>query len=235
MMELQVFGPGFGLPEMGPFCTKAMVLLQMSGLPHRVLRCDLRRAPKGKAPWLVDGDDCVADSTFIRWHLEARHGIDFDAGLPPVQRGCAWAVEKLCEDHLYWALIHERWAVDHNFDRGPRHFFDSLPLPLRPVVSAAVRRKLRRDLLGQGFGRHSREEILRLGERALDAVAEVIGDSPYLMGGQPCGADASVFGMLAGVMSETFDTPLREHAAARPELLAYRDRCMQHWFPDFSG
>ena len=123
MITLQVFGPGFGLPDPSPFCMKADILLQMSGLPHERKIGNMRRAPKGKLPLIIDAGEIVADSTFIRLHLERKYGIDFDKGLTPEQRGIAWAVEKMLEDHLYWFVVSERWANDSNFNRGPLQFF----------------------------------------------------------------------------------------------------------------
>ena len=96
------------------------------------------KAPKGKLPYIDDDGAIIADSTFIRMHLEKNYGVDFDKGLSPAERGVAWAFEKLCEDHLYWVGLHARWIVDANFNKGPRTFFDRVPAPLRPLVVAMV-------------------------------------------------------------------------------------------------
>ena len=36
----------------------------------------------------------IPDSTFIRWHLEKKYGIDFDRGLDARDRATAWALKK---------------------------------------------------------------------------------------------------------------------------------------------
>ena len=118
MITLYAFGPRFGLPDASPFVTKAEVLLKMSGLPYRRDTRGFRKAPKGKLPYIDDDGFQVGDSTFIRMHLQRRYDIDFDAGLSPSERGVAWAFEKMCEDHLYWAVLHARWMIDANFDAG---------------------------------------------------------------------------------------------------------------------
>ncbi|MGI9409563.1 MAG: glutathione S-transferase N-terminal domain-containing protein, partial [Hyphomicrobiaceae bacterium] len=86
MLILHTFGPAFGLPDPSPFCMKAMALLRLSGLEHRCAPGDPRKAPKGKLPYLVDGDDIIPDTTFIRWHLEQKHGVTFDAHLTEEQK-----------------------------------------------------------------------------------------------------------------------------------------------------
>lgn len=164
-----------------------------------------------------------------------RNGVDFDKGLSASERATAWAYEKLCEEHLYWAVVHARWMVDDNFDKGPRNFFRAAPAPLRPFVAAMVRRQVRQRLWGQGFGRHSKAEIEQLGIRDIDALAAFLADKPYLMGQAPCGADATVFAFVAGTLCPHFSTPIRDAAEKHPNLAAYRDRLMAQYFPAFAG
>ena len=97
-------------------------------------------------PYLDDSGRIVADSTLIRWHLEKTYHIDFDEGLSAAERGIAWAVEKLLEDNLYWAIARMRWLEGDNFAKGPAQFFRAVPAPLRGLVEALVRRKVRQAL-----------------------------------------------------------------------------------------
>lgn len=234
MITLYTFGPAFGLPDPSPFVMKAHVLLQMSGLPYRVETGGFRKAPKGKLPFIDDDGARVADSSFIRLHLEQRHGIDFDKSLDAAGKGIAWAFEKLCEDHLYWAMVHDRWMDPTNFDNGPRKFFSIVPAPLRPLVIFKVQRDLKRTLRGQGLGRHTREEIAALAERGVQAIAGQLGSKPFLMGEIPCGADATVFGTIAGFLCPVFASASKTAIERQPNLVAYRDRGMRLWFPELA-
>lgn len=231
MITLYTFGPAFGLPDPSPFVTKAELLLKMANLDYRTATGNLRKAPKGKLPYIKDEDLLVPDSTFIRLHIEQKYGVDFDHGLSAQQRGIAWAVEKLLEDHLYWALVDERWLDDANFARGPAVFFQSLPWPLRPLVQTMVRRQVRKSLWAQGLGRHSPQEINTLAVRALESVAAILGDQPYLMGDAPCGADATLCAFAMGLLCPHFDTPLRKTVEKLPNLVSYVDRMRSKYFP----
>lgn len=235
MLTLHVFGPDFGLPDPSPFCMKALVLLKMAGLEFETATADLRKAPKGKAPYLVDNGSLVADSTFIRFHLESKYGIEFDAGLDEAQRGIALAFEKMCEDNLYWAMVHARWVRDDNFNAGPIKFFKAAPALIRPLVVKMVRGKIRRDLKGQGFGNHSEAEVVALAKRGIDGLAAFLGEKPYLMGEKPCGADAIVYSTVAGLLCNHFDTPLIEATARHDNLVAYNNRMTAQYFPDIAG
>ena len=103
------------------------------GLDYKARPAAPFKAPKGKLPYIDDDGEKVADSTFIRFHIEKKYGFDFDAGLTPEQKATGWALEKLCEDHLYWLALAERWMDEGNFAKGPARFFDSAPAPLRPI------------------------------------------------------------------------------------------------------
>jgi glutathione S-transferase len=232
MITLYLAGPMFGLPDASPFCSKAEVLLKMSGVPYRTAPMDFRKAPKGKIPYFDDDGHRFGDSTFLRFHLEDKYGVDFDKGFGEAEKGIAWAFEKLAEDHIYWAIVHARWTGKENFDKGPRKFFEGIPTPMRAIVVPLVKRTVARDLRGQGFGRHSGAEIERLTTRTLDVIATQLGDRPWLMGDEPCGADASVWAMVTGLLCPLFDTPLRQSAERHANLVGYRDRGLAHWYPD---
>lgn len=235
MITLYTAGRLFpGLPDPSPFVSKAEILLKMSGLPYATARANFNKAPKGKIPYISDGGPLMGDTTLIRWYLEDRYGIDFDPGLSAAERATAWAFEKMCEEHLYWGVVNARWLNKANFIKGPSQFFAGIPAPVRPFVLAMIGRKVKRDLTGHGLGRHSEAEIERLTTHDIDALASFLADKSWLMGETPCGADASVWSSVAGVLYPMFDTPLRTAAERHANLIAYRDRGMARWFPDIA-
>jgi glutathione S-transferase len=235
MITLYSFGPAFGLPDASPFVTKVELLLKMAKLLYRTDTSGFARAPKGKLPYIDDGGAVVADSTFIRWHLEKKHRIDFDRGLNPASRATAWAFEKMAEDHLHWALLHDRWMIDGNFRRGPARLLDKpldrLPTAIRPLMTAMIRRKVRAALHAQGLGRHSPEEISALGVRSVNAIADFLGDKPFFMGAEPTGADATMFAFACGVLCPYFESRLRGAAERRDNLRCYVGRMTALYYP----
>ena len=101
MITLFGFGPAFGLPDPSPFVMKTEVQLKMAGLAYKWERGGPQASPKGKIPFIDDDGLVIADSTFIRAHIEKC--FDFDSGLCTVERSLAWAMERMLEDHLYFA------------------------------------------------------------------------------------------------------------------------------------
>jgi glutathione S-transferase len=232
VITLYGFGPRFDLPEASPYVTKTEVHLKMMGLAYRKDLTGFPAAPKGKLPYIDDEGERVADSTFIRRHLERKHGVDLDEGLDARRRAEAWAVERLLEDHLGWAMAYFRWLVPENFAKGPAHFFDAVPEPMREKARADAQQRVRDNHHAHGLGRHSIGEITELAGRSLEAVAAILGDGPFLMGERLSAVDATCFGMLAGILTPFFDSPLRREAERYPGLAAYVARMMARYYPE---
>lgn len=235
MIILHGSRPRFGLPSASPFVTKVEILLKMAGLDYRHIDANFSRAPKGKIPFIEDKGRLLGDSSFIRIYLEETYGAQFDGALSPADKGIAHAMQTMCEERLYWAIVDARWMVRANFEKGPKHFFDGVPAPVRPLVIAMIGRGVRRNLKGQGLGRHQRADIERLAAQDLDALSAYLADKPFLTGAHPCGADASVWASVASALCPFFETPIRTHAEGHANLVAYRDRGMALWFPELAA
>jgi glutathione S-transferase len=235
MITLFAFGPAFGLPDPSPFVMKTEVQLKMAGAPYRFERGGPQAGPKGKIPFIEDDGARIGDSTFIRAHIEKTRGVDLDHRLSIEERARAWAIERMLEDHLYFALIQVRWMDDANFAKGPSHFFDMVPEQARDQVRSEARERVRVKLDGHGLGRHSEAEIVQLGARSLAALSALMGENRYLMGEGPSGSDATAFGMVASVLTPFFDTKLRDAALSHGNLVRYNERMMQCYYPEFAA
>ena len=220
MITLYGFGAGFGLPEISPFVTKTEVQLKMAGLSYRKEKAKPPASPKGQLPYIVDDAEMIADSTFIRAHLEAKYGFDFDAPLSLQARAQAWAFERMIEHHVYWALIGARWVDGDNFAKGPSHFFDGAPAHLRERTREDAQFRVAENYLLSGLGRHAPDEDVDLAVRSLFALSVQLGDKPYLFGETPCGTDATAFGALAGILTPFFESSLRERTEHFQNLVA---------------
>ena len=224
----------FGLPEASPYVTKTDIHLKMAGLAYRKEDANPADSPKGQIPFVIlDDGQAIADSTFIRFHIEEEYGVDLDAGLDPVERATALAVEMLCEHQLAPAATYFRWMVPENFAKGPAHFFDRIPEPERATVIADVLMRVKASFLARGIGRHSIPEITALATRSFKAIETIMGEKPYLMGEKPCGADAFVFACLIASLTPYFSTPVREAALKFPTLIAYVSRMVDRFYPEF--
>ena len=129
-------------------------------------------------PYIVDEAETIADSTFIRAHLEGKYGFDFDAPLNLQQRAQAWAFERMIEHHVYWALVGARWVDPVNFAKGPAHFFDAMPDHKREKLCEDAQFRVAENYLLSGLGRHAPDEDVDLAVRSLFALSVQLGDKP---------------------------------------------------------
>ena len=230
MIALYGFGAMFGLPDGSPFVIKTELQLKLAGIAYEKARASPRDAPKGKLPFIRDGEQVVGDSTLIRRHIEETRGIDLEAGLDQKERAAAWAIERLLEDHLYWAMLALRWGDDANFAKGPSQFFAGLAEPARQERRARFRETIR----AQGIGRHAPNEIAAFGERSLAALSALLGDRPYLFGATPSAADATLYAFFASTAAPFFEGSLARAARAKANLMDHAECLRRRYFPEFA-
>jgi glutathione S-transferase len=231
MIMLYQFRPVWGLPSASPFCMKVETYLRMAGLPYEVARhADIRKAPKGKFPYIEDRGRRVADSRFIVDYLKTEYGDTLDAGLSPAERATALGLQRLMEEHLYWAVVHDRWAVRAHWAVTRRAFFGFLPVVVRRVIGRMMRKKALGQLYGHGMGRHGSEEIYALARQDIQALADFLGDRPFFMGEAPTSLDATAYAFLASLQATPFDSPLKTEVQSRPRLAAYVERMTERFF-----
>ena len=82
------------------------------------------------------------------------------------------------------------------------------------------------------MGRHAEEVIVQQGIEDLDAVSELLGDKPFLLGDRPSSYDAVLFGFLGVTVYVEGDNPLFRHAAEDARLMRYCERMRQQYFPE---
>jgi glutathione S-transferase len=225
-------GPAFGLPELSPYVTKTEVQLKMAGLPYVKEYARREASPKGQLPFIDDAGERIADSTFIREHIERKYCIDLDDGLSTFERAQAWAIERMIENHLGWVSAYARFLVPDNFRRGPALWFAFAPEPIRSKRQEELLSNVTTTLHAVGIGRHAAEEIWALGERSLAALSALLGDKPFLMGEIETAVDATAFGALAGIMTPFFDSPVRRAAERHANLVDYVDLMMARYYPE---
>jgi glutathione S-transferase len=208
--------------NVSPFGLKLESWLKLADIPYEVrTSTSLRKAPKGKLPYIFDEGRAIGDSTLIIEHLKASRGIDPDAGLSAREVAEATALQRMFEDHLYFAIAYSRWIDEEGWPLVSDAFFGNVRQPLRRMGQTYYRERVRRMLHTQGMGRHSQEEIYALARADLEAAAAYLGDKPFFMGERITSIDAVAFGVLANIILVPLDTELKRIALALPPLASW--------------
>lgn len=225
----------WGIPNLSHFCCKTETYLRMADIKYTVKATLPLFAPKRKLPYIEDGDLKLADSRFIIRHLKAKYK-DLDEGLTPAESALSLAMQRLLEEHLFWATMYSRWQyTDANWQVNKKAIFSVMPPGIRDLAAVYYRHRIQRQILGHSTGRHTAEEIFELGMLDLDALSASLGEKRYFLGDQPTTLDASAFGFLINTLGCPIESPLKEHGLAKDNLRNYVKRIKAEYYPDLQA
>ena len=231
MIKLHQFSPAWEVPNLSPFCVKVEAYLKMAGLPYEIVHALPPQGPKGQLPFVEDNGKRIGDSQLIIEYLKQTYGDTVDGHLSLQERAVSSAMQRLNENHLFWAFAFARFGKrDANWAENKRAIFGGLPPFVRGPVAALVRRQLLKEMRGHGMGRHTEEEIYSLGRQDLDTLSDYLGTKPWFMGQQPTTLDASSFGLLANILWVPIESPLKEHLRSLENLTAFCERMRDRYF-----
>jgi glutathione S-transferase len=222
---------GAGVPTLGPFALKLEAWLRLTGIPYqRVIEGNPAKGPKKKSPWIEYGSVRLGDTAIIIHHLEEKTGRSLDSWLSPEQAALSLVLQRMLSEDFHQTFEYEMMMRDAGWKfitPGMNH----IPQPLRWFVAASMRRHFRKQLYARGLGRHNDDEIIAIGRAAVDALAVLLGEKPWLFGDRPCTADASLYGMLAPLIFLPVETPVAQHLRSKVNLVNYCERIRGQLFP----
>lgn len=223
--------PIWGTPSPSPFAIKLMTWLRMAGLPYEApLMRGPPRSPTRKIPYVeLPAGELVHDSGLIIARLSSDHGIDLDRDLTPRARATGHAIRRMCEEHLYFAGLWERWVSNAGFEASARDYFAHLPAVVRLVLPRLLRRRMRQYLHGQGLGRHRPESLVNLATADLDALAAHLDGNDFVLGSLSS-VDATAYGFLCALRSHPFESALRDAIEQRSALVDYVERMRDRYW-----
>jgi glutathione S-transferase len=228
IMELVTLPPAFGMRNVSPFCLKVEMLLASLDIPHTLSEIsDPRKAPKGKLPYLLHDEQCIADSELITEYLDQLTDGAVYKGLSPQQKAQGVALTRLAEDHLYWLMVASRWLDDSWWPNVVDGFFGSLPALVRPIASNIARRQVAKTYHLHGLGRHTLEEQEGFARRDLEALDAAVPQAGFLFGEQPNIFDFSVAALMAGAYDNQPVTWVTDMAMPYQNLRAYTERVQE--------
>ncbi|CAM2006250.1 glutathione S-transferase family protein [Acanthopleuribacter pedis] len=231
MVTLYQFLGGHGVSSYSPFCLKLETFLRMAEVPYEIkYTLNVKKSPTQKMPYIMHSQTLLSDSGLIVAYIKKTFDVDPDQGLSAKQRAEALAWSRLIEEHLYWVLLYSRWLDRRNDAVMKAVYFPDFPKLLKTPILAVLRPRIRRDLAGQGLGRHREADMYAMGCRDLSALSDFLGDKPYFFGDQVTALDATAHAFLANLLYVPFQSPLNVHLQGLDNLVAYSDRMQQRYY-----
>lgn len=223
MITLYSFGTSFGVVDPSPFVLKVDTYMRMANIEFDTIAdaANLKIAPKGKLPFIRDGETTVADSEFIIAYCQEKFQVDLDSHLSEEQKSLAYLIGKSLDENLYWCLVYSRWAKDDTWVHVKKAFFGSMPYPLKFIVPPVARKTVLSALKKQGLGKHSDEEIKIISKRSFQALSDILGEKPYFFGETPSTFDVTAFGFLSQFISVSLNNEINELARQYKNLVTY--------------
>lgn len=222
----------WGTPNLSPFCIKLESYLRMAEIPYKPAGFGRGQAPKGKIPYVLLDGKFLGDSHLIIAELERRLTAAgkraLDDGLSARDAATGHFVRRTLEEAFYFVGVYVRWKTEEGYATTREEFKKFLP----GIVVPFVRRSMHKKLHEQGTGRHSYDEVMAMGAADLDAVAELLGDRPFVLGDAPRTVDCTVFAFLEASLGFPVDTPVKLRGLGHANLVAYRKRLRERWWKD---
>jgi glutathione S-transferase len=238
MITLYQTPVAWGTPNLSPFCVKLESYLRMIGMPYEVKPADLRKAPKGKVPYIDIEGKLMGDSGFIIEHLKEKYGDTLDAKLTPEQLAIGHTVRRMLEESTYWNIVYMRWVDEPGWRAYVPVLETMLPVVVSNVMLPVLRRRMLKVLHNQGMGRHNLDEVQHLGKQDITALATLLGNKPFLLGDTPTSYDATVYAFLVGIMAFPVDSEFKQHTLSQGNLVEYcarfKSRFFANWKPSGS-
>lgn len=230
MITLFQIPGGWGEPSASPFCVKLECYLRMAGHEYKQEMGDPRRAPRGKVPWIDDDGVVICDSQLAIEHLKKKHGDPLDAKLTAAERAQGHALRRMLEEATYFLLVHFRWIDEAGWATYKKYFLPLLPPVIGGPIIEMIRRGVKKNLVGQGTGRHSVSDITRMTNEDFSALAETLGDRDYLFGDEPTSFDATAFAFLTTLLAFPVTSDPKAFVEKNERLVAYRERIDARYF-----
>jgi glutathione S-transferase len=240
-MIVYTYGAAWSSADLSPFSIKLQTWLRMAGLAYEARIGDVRKMPKRKLPAIETDGELMGDSGLIIEHLRAKHGDPLnDAALTSIERAAARALRALVESELYFAAVYYRWVAEPGWRACEPEILGymrkmGVPGWLAPMLARKARKAVHGQLKAQGMGRHSPSEIAAIGCEGLTAVSDYLADKPFILGAAPHTLDATMFGFAHALLAAPIDSPLKDAALARANLVAYHQRMLERWWPELAS
>jgi len=220
--------------DMSPFVTKVEAWLNVTNTSYIKKGANPSEGPKNKVPFIAKPNgEILGDSAFIYQYFQ-KEIKDLDSDLSDEQMALTYALSNLLDNSWYWVIVSHNWI--HCFNQTAKRFRENLqgsPVPKLVLlfIPYYIRYSARNALYGQGYGRHSKEELWQIGENDIRTLSTYLGDKKYFFGNdKPRSLDCIVFGMLLPWFQNGFQSDLVDKINKISNIVQFVERIKKdHW------
>lgn len=187
---------------------------------------------KGQSPFILFNGEEIPDTNFTIEYLCKYFKKEAYPGVSEVDKAVARAFLKMMEENTTWPIFIYRY-VDHS-DEYAKYFMPKASVEMKQGLQNGLKESVANRARMHGIGRHSSEEIHKIGCDDIQAISTYLGSKPYLMGDRPTVVDCSLFGIITQVICVPMKFPERKYIQDNcPNLLDFVDRIKSNYWPDW--
>jgi glutathione S-transferase len=225
--------PGaWGAPSVSPFCIKLETYLRLAKVPFESRNGAPMQSPNGKVPWGDIDGTVVADSQRVIEHLATHHGVDLDQRLSESEKRRSHALRRILEASTYFGLCWIRWVDEEGFAAYKPVLLKMAPPVLNHLVLPLLRRGVKKQVMAQGTGLLSEQEVHALVLRDFEVLDEALGTKPFVLGDEPTSIDAVLFAFVESLMAFPVEGPSKAAVRDSTRLLEFRARVRALAYPE---
>jgi glutathione S-transferase len=181
----------------------------------------LKLNPVGKLPALEHDGNMVCDSTDIAHYIESNFPDPPLIPAEPQLRGMVHVLEDWADESLYFTEMRLRFNTPGNQERNVARITAPEAAVPRWLMRRLFPRIIRKITQSQGVGRKSPPQFMQDTERHVTALAGLLTDSDWLVGGRLTLADLAVYAMVQCFRDADLSAALLD---SHPAVLAWMSR-----------
>lgn len=235
-ITLYKFGEAFGLPDPSPFCLKLENFLRINEIAFDLGELDaksaLGKAPKKKLPFVVfENGASMGDSSHIIDKLSKDKNIDMDAPLTANQRAQSHAFRRMLDESTYFCGLYSRWIDDNGWNVVKPLFFGNMGMPsfLSNIITNKIRGDVVKTSVGQGIGRHTKEDVYAHGVKDYQSLSDLLGDDQWFFGtAEPNMLDLWAHAFVLEIIHPPINSALKDGVSDMDNLVQHAYRLHKH-------
>ncbi|XP_037072547.1 failed axon connections homolog [Pollicipes pollicipes] len=232
VVVLHTFPRATSCPNMSPFALKIETYCRMAGIAY-VIDTEEPMGSKNKSPWITINGEEVQDSELILDYLEKHFNrpLVATAKLSPEQHATGRLVQVMLDEHAMGCMAMKRYIIDRM-----EYVRTIVPEKMKRMVTVYrifFSASMKKAMYIKGVGRFTEQEVLFFLYRDLQALADILGKKPFLLGSEATAYDAAAFASLTQALCATAPEVELQVRQKHDNLVQYFDRMKAKFWSDW--
>jgi len=232
VVVLHMFQRATNTPNLSPFALKLETWLRMADIRYVVDTDEPQNYRTDKCPWITLNGVELTDSELIMHQLQEKfHQPVQETHLTAAEHGVGRAVQTMMDEHASIIVFCKRYLFDRAVNMPAwvcKEYRIAFSL-FWPLIWPQIKKFF--DV--KGVGRLTQQEALFFLYRDLQALEDLLGEKPFLLGEKATSYDAAVFAELTQVLYGCAPEVESHVRGSYPVIVRYHERMKAAYWQDW--